>query len=865
MRRLAAIALFIVLSFGLDAVAQSKSHAKPSKAGAAAAASIPTPASVFGFEPGADFHLADYAQMTQFFDKLAAALPARVKLEKIGKSSYGKEMFVAVISSEDNMRALEHYRQIVQQLASGTIDEATAQKLSQEGKAIVWIDGGLHATEVAGAQQSPLIGYRVATEETPEMQRIRRDVILVLCPVINPDGLDIVSHWYANNFNTPYETAPVNELWARYVGHDNNRDWYSFNQLESRNVAKLLYDEWLPQIVYNQHQTAPYPARIIVPPYDDPTNPSIPPEVLRNVNLLGSAMAERFTSEHKSGVVSHMSFDTWWNGGMRTAPYFHNMIGILTETAGFLSGYASPGYASPASIPRAFGNGVSAREPSTFYPDPWRGGWWHLRDSVDYMVTGDMAVLDFASRRRDVLLFDFWKMNHEQIDLGSKGGPFAWVLPPDQHDPVATADLLFSLQTGGIEVREATAPFKVGDRDFPAGTIVLPAAQRFRPFLLDLLEPQKYPDLRVSPGGPPKRPYDMTGWTLPMQMGVDVERVEQPMDIATAAHHVSEPAHKLVAPEGQRLGRVGLYISWVPNMDAGWTEWLFDRYGFDYKKLHDADVRAGNLRAAFDVIVLPDQTVAGIMHGFQSGEPGRGGAESAPSLAAIQRPEFSGGIGLEGALALQRFVGDGGRLVALGGATDFAISEFGLPLRNVLNGVQSTQFYAPGSLLRIEVDPNLPETRGMKKDSVAFFVNSAAFQLWDPRPPAAALRYHETETRRTRANGATQETRTADTRQRGEAAVNTADNESADESLGRGIRDLGDHEGFRVLALYAKQKPLLSGWLLGEQHVTGQIAAASVPFGQGRVVLIGFRCQFRGQSENTFPLLFNSLMVPAQP
>ncbi len=794
-----------------------------------AAAPIPAPESVFGFEPGADYHLADYEQITAYFQKLAAAAPQRVKLETIGKSGYGREMFVAIISSEDNMRQLDHYKQIVQQLASGSIDDATARKLSNEGKVVVWIDGGLHATEVAGAQQSPLIGYRLASEETPEMQRIRNDVITVLCPVINPDGLDIVAHWYANNYNTPYETAQVTELWNRYVGHDNNRDWYSFNQVESRNVARLLYYEWLPQIVYNQHQTAPYPARIIVPPYDDPTNPNIPPEVLRGVNLLGSAMAQRFEAEHKSGVVSHMSFDTWWNGGMRTAPYFHNMVGILTETAGFLAGYASPGYASPNSLPKSFPNGVSAVQPSTFYPDPWKGGWWRLRDSVDYMVTGDMGVLDIASRRRDEWLFEFWKMSRDQITQGQKGGPYAYVVPQQQHDATAAGDMLFSLQTGGVKISEATAPFTAGGKEFPAGTRVLSMAQPFRPFVIDLMEPQKYPDLRVSPGGPPKRPYDMTGWTLPMQMGVDVIRVDQPQEIATRPVEVTEPEHSFKPASGQ-IGRVGLYVSYVPNMDAGWTQWIFDRFHIPYKVVHDADLRKGDLKSSFDVIVLPDQSPNSILHGWQVGEPARneggGGEAGAPGFPSVQRQEFAGGIGLEGALALKQFAEGGGHIVGFDHASSFLIDEFGLPVRNVLANVPNTQFYAPGSLLRINVDPNLPESHGMDPNSVAFFVNSEAFQVWDPKTPSQPYRYQQ--------------------RDRREANP---------------FNDLGDHDGIRILAKYAKDKPLLSGWLLGEQHVADRIAAVSVPYGKGRVVLIGFRCQFRGQSENTFPLLFNSLVV----
>ena len=782
----------------------------------------PTPGSIFGFAPGADYHLADFEQMTKFYQALAAASP-RVKLENIGPTGYGRQMFIAIISSEANIRELDHYKSIVQQLASGTIAEATARKLAGEGKAVVWIDGGLHATEVAGAQQSPELAYRVVTEETPEMQRIRDNVILVQCPVINPDGLDIVAHWYDKNVNTPYELAPVPQLWNKYVGHDNNRDWYMFNTVESRDVARELYREWFPQIVYNQHQSGPFPSRIFVPPFDDPMNPNIPAEVVRGVNLVGDAMTRRFTAENEPGAVSRQEFDMWWNGGMRTAPYYHNMIGILTETA--LFNYATPGYYPPQSLPKAFSNGVSATEPSIYYPDPWRGGWWHLKDAVDYMLTGDMAVLDIAGRRKDQWLFDFWQMCHDEIAQGRKGGPFAYIVPQEQHDPTATADMLFALQMGGVQIRKASQPFTANGTQYPIGTLVMPAAQPFRPYLMDLMEPQHYPDLRLYPGGPPKRPYDMTGWTLPLQMGVSVVRVDQPVEISAEPASIDEPAHHFHPPAGMLLGRIGLYDSWEANMDAGWTRWLLDRYAIPYTDLHDADIRAGSLRQKFDVIVLPQQNEQGMLHGWQVGAPPLFGGEGA-NAGVTQRPEYTGGLGLPGVAALEDFAEHGGRIVALDSASELLIQEFGLPVRNVLANVSSSQFYAPGSLLRIDVDPHLPETRGMQDQSVAFFVNSQAFQVWDPKGPASPPRF-------------------------------TGSNEREKDPF----TQPGDHDGIRILAVYPKANPLLSGWLMGEQHIEGKVAAVSLPFGQGRIVLIGFRCQFRGQPENTFPLLFNSLLV----
>jgi hypothetical protein len=813
--------VLLLVSAGLGATTAPQNVARtqhPSRQEARAAA-VPAPESVFGFKAGSDYHLADFEQVTKYFQALAAASP-RIKLQNIGPTGYGRQMFIAFISSPENIRELDHYRGIVQQLAAGKIDQATAKKLAEEGKAIVWIDGGLHATEVAGAQHTPLLAYDLLSENTPEVKRILNNVILVLCPVINPDGLDMVSRWYAKNVNTPYELAPMVRLFNRYVGHDNNRDWYMFNQVESRDVAKVLYYEWFPQIVYNQHQSAPFPARIFVPPFADPVNPNIPAEVTSGVNLVGTAMTQRFDAERETGAISHEAFDMWWNGGMRTAPYYHNMIGILTETA--LFDYATPGYYPPQTLPKTLRDGLSTQRPSISYPDPWKGGWWHLRDAVDYMVTGDMAVLDVAARRKNQWLFNFWEMNHEQIEDGQKDGPYAYLIPPDQHDPTAAGDMLFSLQTGGIQIYNATQPFTANGVSYPAGTKVLPAAQPARPFLIDLMEPQVYPDLHAYPGGPPLKPYDMAGWTLPMQMGVNVVRLDHPMNIPDQPVTVTEPVHHFEPPAGSRIGRVGLYDSWVPNMDAGWTRWLFDRYGIHYTDLHDADIRAGNLNQKFDVIVLPQQSEAAMLHGWQVGAPERFGA----GRPLTQRPEYTGGLGLAGVMALEQFARNGGHLVALDSASQLLIQEFGLPVRNVLGRLNSSEFYCPGSLLRIDVDPNLPETRGMQPDAVAFFVNSEAFDVWDPKTPATPPRF--TGSNEVPANPFTQ---------------------------------LGEHDGIRILALYAKSHPLMSGWLLGDKHIDGKVAAVSLSFGKGRIVLIGFRSQFRGQPENTFPLLFNSLVI----
>ncbi len=383
---------------------------------------------------------------------------------------------------------------------------------------MVWIDSGLHATEVAPAQHAPELAYRMVTGETAEIRNIRQNVILMQVPVINPDGLDWVVQWYRSNVGTPYEAAPLPWLYQKYSGHDNNRDWFMLNLDETRHNTRLLFREWFPQIVYNQHQAPPFPARIFVPPYAEPLNPHVPAAVMEGINLIGAAIKERFAREGKPGILSYFGFDAWWNGGLRSVPAFHNMHGILTETA--LNSYATPRTYDPAQFPASFANGMPTREPSIFYERPWNGGRWGTREAIEYMLTADFAILKLAAERRSDYLWKSYQMAREAIDTGARGNPYAYLIAPDQWDSAAALEMLERLTQAGVQVRRARAPFRAADREYPVGTYVLPAAQPFRAYLMDLLEPQKYPELK-------KAPYDIAGWTLPMQMGVAAVRVDE--------------------------------------------------------------------------------------------------------------------------------------------------------------------------------------------------------------------------------------------------------------------------------------------------------------------------------------------------
>jgi len=797
-------------------------------------AAPPAPKAHFGFEPGDDYRLAGYEEVMSYFRQLAAASD-RIRLVEFGRSSEGRPMIAAFLSDAANLRQLDKWKEINRRLALGQAGAEEAQRLAREGKAIVWIDSGLHATEVAPVQHAPHLAYRMVTDESEEARRIRANVILIQIPVINPDGLEMVASWYRGNAGTPFELAPLPRLYQKYAGHDNNRDYFMYNLPETRHVGKMLFQEWFPHIVYNQHQIAPFPARIFIPPYAEPLNPNIQPAVMEGINRIGSVMRERFLREDKPGAISYLSFDAWWNGGLRSAPAFHNMHGILTETALFY--YATPKEYKLSDLPERFPNGLPTREATVFYPKPWLGGRWALRDAVEYMLTADFAILGEAAANAPHYLMKAWEMARANIEAGRRGSPFAWIVPAAQHDAWSAAQMLERLQLAGVEIHRATAPFEAGGAAYPAGTHILYAAQPFRGYLADLMEPQKYPELRTAPGGPVRRPYDLAGWTLPYQMGVATVRVDTPFEAQAArVDKVEMPAPALdlkqnsaflavaaalregrevfVSPEGAltlerpaagwqwKRPRTALYAPHTANMDAGWTQWLLDQFEVPYELVQNEQVRAGGLREKYDVIVLAQQAMASILHGTPEVTKLRTGE------TVRQRPEFAGGIGLEGARELEEFVRRGGTLIAFDSATELPLTLFPLDVRPGLRpGAQAEQggWFCPGSILRMTAETKHPVAFGMPAEH---FATSTGGQYFEIEESAAARRP-------------------------------------------------------QVIVRYAQKNLLASGWLSGERIVAGKAAVVEAPLGEGRVILFGFRPQFRGQTFGTFRLVLNAIYTSA--
>ena len=523
-----------------------------------------SPKEFFGHEIGADYVLPDYTKFAEYWSRLASQTD-RMVLDTIGQTAEGRPQLMAIITSPANHQRLDRFKEIAARLARAEgVTEEEARALAAEGKAVVWFDGGLHATEVLGAQQLLETTWQLVSRTDPETMRFLDDLI-ILAVHANPDGMELVSDWYMRQADTLRRSSSgIPRLYQKYIGHDNNRDFYMSAMPESENMNRVMYREWYPQIMYNHHQTGPAGTVMFAPPFRDPANYNFHPLIITGLDLVGASMHNRFVVENKPGVTmrSGANYSTWWNGGLRTTAYFHNIIGLLTETIG------NP---TPIEIPLLPNRQIASGD----LPYPIQPQKWHFRQSVDYSVTANRAVFDIASRHREQFLFNIWKMGSDQIKAGSTDSwviwpkdiaaleaqiaedraqpenttgrverappaptkymamlrdaadraPRAYILPADQRDFATATKFIHSLQENGIEVHRATAPFTAGGKRYPANSYVVKTAQAFRPHVLDMFEPQDHPNDFPYPGGPPKPPYDNAGWTLAMQMGVQYDRV----------------------------------------------------------------------------------------------------------------------------------------------------------------------------------------------------------------------------------------------------------------------------------------------------------------------------------------------------
>jgi hypothetical protein len=838
------IALFLSV---VAALALASGAALPARG-----ASAPSPSEFLGFTVGADRTLADYRQIAAYFRALDAASP-RVEIEVLGKTTLGEDLFMAVISSEKNISNKKRLQEIARKLADPRgLGDGEASALAREGKVILFITCNIHASEIGASQMAMEWAHALATAEDPRTKKWLDDVVLLLLPSINPDGQIMETEWYRKQLGTKYEGSRMPWLYHHYVGHDNNRDWFMLTQKETKAVSSAVYHEWYPQVWLDEHQMGSTGPRIFVPPYAEPVSPAIHPLVWRDVNLIGANMAFRLEQAGKSGVIYGYAFDAYWPGGTKNTAWWKNISGLLTEVA-------STRLATPVRIESnelsGGGKGLVQYGPQTNFPNPWPGGWWRLRDIMDYERIASDAILEICSERREDFLRN--ALVRARASIAEFGPKDAYRIPAAQRDPATAARLAALMVEHGAEVRAAAN-----------GDAYIPLAQPYGRFVNEMLSIQRYPEIKLVPGKEIVRPYDVAAWTLPLMMGVEAERATLPdglapwkpaparvptdggafalapgspetatlvnaalrgkgevriarapvsaggrewpagtvfMDAAAARAAAAKagPGQSWTAvgsipssAETMTAPRVGLYKPWLANMDEGWTRFILERYGFEPKSLDNKTIRAGGLNAAFDVIVLPDMAKEAIA----TGKPKRD--EGAMRYFAEPPPDYSGGLDKEGSKALKDFVQAGGTLVALATSSEYVIDELELPVRNGL-AKAGQDFSSPGSLLRAQVVPGHPVTYGLPAEVAVFVDDALAF---DTALPGAELERW-------------------------------------------------------VLATYptAPADVLLSGWMRGEDLIARKAAAVATTYGKGRTVLLGFRAQHRAQTPATFPFLFNAL------
>jgi len=843
--------------------------------------SVTSPDAFLGHRVGQDRKLVDYNQIRAYFARLDQESD-KLKLLTIGQSTLGKPMIMAVISSKVNLDKLDEYRGLVRQLrdARGLSAEA-AKTLAKQGKVLLLITCSLHATEIAASQMSLEFAYNLVTGNTPfAADKILDDVIVLLIPTINPDGNQMVCDYYRKYVGTQYEGGPMPWLYHHYAGHDNNRDWFMFNLSETRAVTQVLYHDWIPQIHIDEHQMGSTGARLFLPPFMDPPVPNVHPLVWRGVGLCGVGMAYDLQKEGYKGVVYDRDFTGWWIGACDDTSWLHNGIGLLSEMAS--AKVASPVYIDPTELQA---NYVEKR---VNFPDPWPGGWWRLRDLVDYESVLSMSLVKTAALHKEDFLYNFYQMCRESIDERAKGQPFAFVIPQEQRDYPTTLKMLEILKMGGVEIHQAKKDFIADGRIYPAGAFVVLLSQPYRPYAQALLEKQHYPDMREFPGGPPIPPYDNAAWTLPLQMGVACDPVNRPFETELVK------LNTVPWPEIKPISATAPYIRLDARANAAYAVvFALLKTGAEVSRI-TASPKAGESHGCPGTFLVKNTPAV------QKVLPGLLGkwhinAQEMESIEGITRiPVKNPRIGL-----YQSFRGnmdegwtrylfdDMGIAYTSVRPKDFKVKKGAkLDLRKNFDVLvfadENPDIIKTGKppmdgrgFGRIAIDMPPEYEGGIEKEGVEALkefvgqggilvaLNEASqLVLKEFNPPVrdALDKVDEnkffcpTSILRARID-------TASPLGYGmpeEAAVMFAD------SLAFNSRIPGGDWDRNVVASYPEKDILLSGWLLGEEMITRKAALIDLRFKKGHILLFGFRCQHRAQSHGTYKLLLNGLLYPRE-
>ncbi len=821
-----------------------------------------SPEQYFGHTVGSDRKLVRHDKIIDYLKHLAEK-SERVHYEQVGTSTLGEPLGLVVISTRENMAQVVRYREITKRLTDPrTLNEIEAGQLAEQGKPFVLFLCNQHSTEIASSNMAAELAWGLATGQDPEMERALEEVFVMIVPSANPDGQRMIVDYYNEYVGTPYEGGPLPWLYHHYAGHDNNRDWFVLNLAETDALVETMYWNWFPQVLVDVHQMGVTGARMFVPPFFDPPNPNNHHLIWNQIELTGSYMKYRLAEAGKSGVINNAYYSGWYQGSIRPNATQHHITALLTENASVR--IASPVYVDPAEL-RGTEKGLPQYGVKMNFTDPWPGGWWRLRDIVEYQLVALKAMVRVVADNRELFLNNFCRMAVETVALPENGAPYAYLVPPVQHDQGSTARMLKIFERTRCEIHRASAAFSTSDgRRWPEGTLVLKVGQPYGRFVKDLLELKPYPDIRKWPGGPPMPPYDNAAWTVSLMMGAEVHEIAEPFDAELELlpgapeplASVEKPLSLLDTRDNNSFHAVNLMLKRKVRVER-----LLRPF-----ELADKNYPAGcfMVKAQIDVLAevasaagvsfipleevpdVPKRTLQGGKIGVYRGwvptadegwtrrvldefefdyerldnERVRDGKlikdyavivlPSLGSKAMIDGrkgedvpPKYRGGIGKEGVEELKKFVEQGGTLVALRSACRLVIDNFDVPVYEDHPGISDNEFFCPGSLIKLEVDNKQPVGFGMPAETAAFV--SGVVMLGTSTPPSVGT-------------------------------------------------------DRRVVARYGKSDILLSGWIVGEDLIEGKPAVVEVSLGKGNIILCGTGVQNRAQTWGTFKLLFNGLL-----
>jgi len=855
---------------------------------------VQSPEEFFGHAMGADRELAHWDELVEYYRHLDQE-SERLQVKEMGPSTLGNPFIVLFVSSPENLARLDEIQELNRVLADPRgRTEGEVEGAIRDGVAIVTQTFGLHSNEVAATQTAAELAWDMVTRDDAEMAEILENTLSILFPSLNPDGTGLITDWYRQTVGTEYEGSPMPWLYHPYIGHNNNRDAFMQNTIESIYAGRLIFRDWLPQAFIDHHEMGGSSARFYIPPYAEPIRPDGDPLVWWEMQWYGGHMGTRADQEGIQGVTNYSMFSGWGHFGFHWITPFHNIAGMLTESAR-TGRLATPVYLDPDQL-QGGARQLEVYEPQVNFPNPWPGGWWRVSDIVRQQKLSAIAALEVAARNREQVLLNAHLKATRQTERGERAEPVTYgpegpvagfVIPADQHDPLTARKMIHRLLLQGIEVQEVNQPFEHEGRVYDEGSWYVTMAQPKRGVIRWLLASNIYPDNRFTRDrdGNPIRPYDLSTHTMAEFMGVGVDRVRTHPDAPSspvewvledvrgmpvepgevtpgvygyrvdgrmnhafrAVNHLFDegvPVRRVDAPgaSGLRAGdflvgpdapeallqeaagitgvdfqplevevegdpgtatrevtrkRVGMYHRYYTgNMDEGWTRMMLEDFGFPYDSLLDPAMTEENLRANYDVVILPND---GLQTMLGRDEPPYGLGQNIP-------PEYRSGFGEEGARGLDAFVRGGGTLVTFSAAGDLPMEKLEVPVRNVLSGLSSSEFWAPGPTLRTRVDTSHPVAYGMPEEALVLH----GFQGGNSQVYEAPIHDH--------------------------------------------------NERVTPVVTFIERDILQSGWLVGEEHIAGKSGLMVVEHGEGKVVMVGFRPQHRGQTHGTLKFLFNSLL-----